>query len=158
MGVEYALYNNKGENVCAKHVAGHHSDVDAHSLAEYYKQTKVGNGPLTYRIQENPLMPFLQQCCGSSAYFDRPFADDFWNNLFFNAFSQATSNEVVPGLVAEFAGLRAPFPPRSWCAAPVWPTPSTVDASPARVQLPTLPDTTTVRFPRPISTRRTRTS
>ena len=50
-------------------------------------------------------MPFLQQCCGSSAYFDRPFADDFWNNLFFNAFSQATSNEVVPGLVAEFEGL-----------------------------------------------------
>ncbi len=105
MGVEYAIYNNKGENVCKDIVAGHHSDVDAYSLAEYYKQIKAGNGPLTYRMPENPLMPFLQQCCGSSAYFDRPFADDFWNNLFFNAFSQQTSPEVVPGMVAEFEGL-----------------------------------------------------
>ncbi|MCC8081393.1 MAG: FAD-binding protein [Lachnospiraceae bacterium] len=106
MGVEYALYNKNGENVCQKYSSGHHSDVDAYSIAEYYKQTKAGNGPLTYRMEENPLMPFLMQCCGSSAYFDRPFADKFWNNLFFNAFSQATNNECVPGLVAEFAGLQ----------------------------------------------------
>ena len=106
MGVEYALYNNKNENVCAQYATVHHSDVDAYSIAEYYKQMKAGNGPLTYRMPENPLMPFLMQCCGSSAYFDRPFADDFWNNLFFNAFSQATHNECVPGLVAEFGSCR----------------------------------------------------
>ena len=105
MGVEYALYNNKNENVCAKYATTQHSDVDAYSVAEAYKQYKAGNGPLTYRMPENPLMPFLMQCCGSSAYFDRPFADDFWNNLFFNAFSQATNHECVPGLVAETGGL-----------------------------------------------------
>ena len=105
MGVEYALYNTKNENVCAKYATTQHSDVDAYSIAEYYKQIKAGNGPLTYRMPENPLMPFLMQCCGSSAYFDRPFADDFWNNLFFNAFSQATHHECVPGLVAELGGV-----------------------------------------------------
>lgn len=105
MGVEYALYNKHNENVCAKYATTQHSDVDAYSIAEYYKQIKAGNGPLTYRMPENPLMPFLMQCCGSSAYFDRPFADDFWNNLFFNAFSQATHHECIPGLVGETGGL-----------------------------------------------------
>ena len=107
MGVEYALFNQDGENVCEKYATKYHSDVDAYSLREYYLQTKAGKGPLLYKQEENPLMPFLMQCCGSSAYFDRPFADKFWNNLFFNAFSQATNNECVPGLVAEFGGLNA---------------------------------------------------
>jgi succinate dehydrogenase/fumarate reductase flavoprotein subunit len=106
MGVEYALYNNKGENVGVKHTRGEHPDIDSNSLAEWYKQTRDGNGPMHYRMQENPLMPYLSSVLASNSYFERPYADRFWGYLFFNAFSQQTSDECVPGFIAEFNGLR----------------------------------------------------
>ena len=105
MGVEFALFNDKGVNVGEPHTRGEHPDVDAHSLAECYKQVMAGNGPMHYRPNENPLMPYLTSVLASNSYFDRPYADDFWGRLFFNAFSQQTSDVVIPGLIGEFSGL-----------------------------------------------------
>ena len=84
---------------------GEHPDVDQNSLAEWYKQTVAGNGPMHYRQQENPLMPYLMTTLACDDYFHRPFADTFWGSLFFNAYSQQTSDEIVPGLIGEFSGL-----------------------------------------------------
>lgn len=106
MGVEFALFNNKGENVGLQHTQGEHSDMDQSSLAEWYKQVRDGNGPMHYRQSENPLMPYLTSILASDSYYDRPYADRFWGYLFFNAFSQQTSDECVPGLIGEFSPLR----------------------------------------------------
>ncbi|MBQ9979550.1 MAG: FAD-binding protein [Oscillospiraceae bacterium] len=106
MGVEFALFNDKGENVGAEHTQGEHPDVDQNSLAEWYKQTRDGNGPLHYRVQANPLMPYLTSILASDSYYDRPYADRFWGYLFFNAFSQQTSDVCIPGLIGEFSPLR----------------------------------------------------
>jgi succinate dehydrogenase/fumarate reductase flavoprotein subunit len=106
MGVEFALFNDKGENVGEHHTRGEHPDVDQNSLAEWYKQMRDGNGPMHYHIEENPLMPYLTSVLASDSYYDRPYADRFWNNLFFNAFSQHTSDKVIPGLIGEFSGLQ----------------------------------------------------
>jgi len=106
MGVEFALFNDKGENVGLPHCQGEHPDIDAASIAECYKQTVAGNGPMHYHPWENPLMPYLTSVLASDSYFDRPYADDFWNRLFFNAFSQQTSDVIIPGLIGEFSGLR----------------------------------------------------
>ncbi|MBR2879847.1 MAG: FAD-binding protein, partial [Oscillospiraceae bacterium] len=106
MGVEFALFNDKGENVGLQHTQGEHPDVDQHSLAEWYKQTRDGNGPMHYHQMENPLMPYLTSVLASASYFDRPYADRFWGYLFFNAFSQQTSDQCVPGLIGEFSPLR----------------------------------------------------
>ena len=106
MGVEFALYNDKGENVGLPHCQGEHPDIDSLSIAECYKQTMAGNGPMHYRQMENPLMPYLTSVLASNSYFDRPYADDFWGRLFFNAFSQQTSDVIVPGLIGEFSGLK----------------------------------------------------
>ncbi|NLO28123.1 MAG: FAD-dependent oxidoreductase [Actinobacteria bacterium] len=105
MGVEYALYNDKGENVGRPLIKEIHPDISADVVAEWYKQTVAGNGPLHYRMHENPLMPYLTSVLGSDAYHNRPYADRFWGYLFFNAFSQQTNDHVVPGLVGEFGGL-----------------------------------------------------
>lgn len=105
MGVEFALYNDKGENVGAQHTQGEHPDVDQDSLAEWYKQTIAGNGPMHYHQHENPLMPYLMTTLACDDYFHRPFSDRFWGSLFFNAYSQQTSDEIVPGLIGEFSGL-----------------------------------------------------
>jgi succinate dehydrogenase/fumarate reductase flavoprotein subunit len=105
MGVEYALYNDKGENVGRPLIKEVHPDISADVLAEWYKQTVAGNGPLHYREHENPLMPYLTSMLASTAYHNRPYADRFWGNLLFNAFSQKTNDLVVPGLVGEFGGL-----------------------------------------------------
>ncbi|MCX8031867.1 MAG: FAD-dependent oxidoreductase [Thermoleophilia bacterium] len=105
MGVEYALYNDKGENVGIKHVKEVHPDINADSIAEWYKQMVAGNGPMHYREEENPLMPMLTSVLGSQAVHNRPYADRFWNYLFFNAFTRQSSDVVVPGLVGEFGGL-----------------------------------------------------
>ena len=106
MGVEFALFNDKGENVGLQHTQGEHSDMDQNSLAEWYKQVRDGNGPMHYRRSENPLMPYLTSILASDSYYDRPYADRFWGYLFFNAFSQQTSDECVPGLIGEFSPLR----------------------------------------------------
>ena len=106
MGVEFALFNNKGENVGLPLCQGEHPDVDARSLAECYKQVTAGNGPMHYHPAENPLMPYLTSVLASNSYFDRPYADDFWNRLFFNAFSQQLSDICIPGLIGEFSGLK----------------------------------------------------
>ncbi len=105
MGVEFALYNDKGINVGEPHTRGEHPDVDANSLAECYLQVKKGNGPMHYHVNENPLMPYLTTVLASDSYFKRPYADRFWGNLFFNAFSQHTNDECIPGLIGEFSGL-----------------------------------------------------
>lgn len=105
MGVEYALYNDKGENVGLPLIKEVHPDISADVLAEWYRQTVAGNGPMHYREHENPLMPYLTSMLASTAYHNRPYADRFWGYLFFNAFSQKTNDEVVPGLVGEFGGL-----------------------------------------------------
>jgi succinate dehydrogenase/fumarate reductase flavoprotein subunit len=106
MGVLFALFNDKGINVGAQHTQGEHPDVDANSLAECYKQVMAGNGPMHYRPSENPLMPYLTSVLASNSYFDRPYADDFWGRLFFNAYSQQTNDICVPGLIGEFSGLK----------------------------------------------------
>lgn len=106
MGVEFALFNDKGVNVGLQHTQGEHSDMDQNSLAEWYKQVRDGNGPMHYRQNENPLMPYLTSILASDSYYDRPYADRFWGYLFFNAFSQQTSDECVPGLIGEFSPLR----------------------------------------------------
>lgn len=105
MGVEFALFNDKGENVGLPHTEGEHPDVDQASLAEWYKQVRDGKGPMHYRQQENPLMPYLTSILASDSYYDRPYADRFWGYLFFNAFSQQTSDQCVPGLIGEFSPL-----------------------------------------------------
>jgi succinate dehydrogenase/fumarate reductase flavoprotein subunit len=105
MGVEYALYNDKGENVGRPLIKEVHPDISADTLAEYYKQTIAGNGPMHYRQQDNPLMPYLMSVLASDSYHNRPYADRFWGYLFFNAFSQQTNDLVVPGLIGEFGGL-----------------------------------------------------
>ena len=106
MGVEFALYNDKGVNVGAPLCQGEHPDVDARSLAECYKQVMAGNGPMHYHQNENPLMPYLTSCLASNSYFNRPYADDFWGRLFFNAYTQQLSDVVIPGLIGEFSGLK----------------------------------------------------
>lgn len=107
MGVEFALFNDKGVNVGAPLCEGEHPDVDARSLAECYKQVvQLGNGPMHYRQSENPLMPYLTSVLASDSYFERPYADDFWGRLFFNAYSQQLSDVVIPGLIGEFSGLK----------------------------------------------------
>lgn len=105
MGVEYALYNDKGENVGRPLIKEVHPDISADVLAEWYKQVKAGNGPMHYRPEDNPLMPYLTSMLASDAYYNRPYADRFWSYLFFNAFSQQTNDLVVPGLIGEFGGL-----------------------------------------------------
>lgn len=105
MGVEYALYNDKGENIGLPLIKEVHPDISADVLAEWYKQTIAGNGPMHYRQHENPLMPYLTSVLASKAVHDRPYADRFWGYLFFNAFSQQTNDHVVPGLIGEFGGL-----------------------------------------------------
>lgn len=105
MGVEYALYNDKGENIGLPLIKEVHPDISADVLAEWYKQTLAGNGPMHYRQNENPLMPYLTSMLASQAYHNRPYADRFWGYLFFNAFSQQTTDHVIPGLVGEFGGL-----------------------------------------------------
>ncbi len=106
MGVEYALYNDKGENVGLQHTKEPHPDIDQDSLAEWYKQVRAGNGPMHYHVQENILMPYLTSVLASDAYYDRPYADRFWGYLFFNAFSQQPTDEVVPGLIAEYGPVQ----------------------------------------------------
>ena len=105
MGAEYALYNDKGENIGLRTVKDVHSDINAESLAEWYKQTVAGNGPMHHRVRENPLLPSLESMMDAEVMRARPFATRFWNTLMFNAFSQKTNDEVVPGLVGEFGGL-----------------------------------------------------
>jgi succinate dehydrogenase/fumarate reductase flavoprotein subunit len=105
MGVEYALYNDKGENIGLPLIKEVHPDISADVLVEWYKQTIAGNGPMHYRQNENPLMPYLTSVLASQAVHNRPYADRFWGYLFFNAFSQQTTDHVVPGLVGEFGGL-----------------------------------------------------
>ncbi len=105
MGVEYALYNDKGENFGVKTVKPVHTDINAESLAEYYKQAKAGNGPMHYHDDENPLNPYTHSMLASDAWYNRPYSDRFWGYLFFNAFSQKTNDLVVPGLVGEFNPL-----------------------------------------------------
>lgn len=105
MGAEYALYNDKGENVGIKHIKEIHPDISADCVAEWYKQMVAGNGPMHYRRNENPLMPYLSSVLASQAVHNRPYADRFWGYLFFNAFSQETNDHIVPGLVGESAGL-----------------------------------------------------
>lgn len=107
MGVEYALYNDKGENVGKPYTKEPHPDIDSGSLSEWYKQVKAGNGPMHYHMDENILMPFLSSMLGTSIHFKRPYTDRLWGNLFFNAFSQSTGDLIVPGLIGEFGPVAA---------------------------------------------------
>ena len=107
MGVEYALYNNKGENVGRPYTVEPHPDIDQGSLAEYYKQMKAGNGPLTYNPEENIMLPYTRAMLGSdAAYYKRPFTNKFWGKLIFNAATQQPSGEIIAGLVGEVGGLQ----------------------------------------------------
>jgi len=107
MGVEYGLYNNKGENVGLRHTVEPHPDVDQDSLAEYYKQIKAGNGPLHYKPDENIMLPFTRSMLGSNAaYFKRPFTNKWWGKLIFNAATQSPDNVVMPGLIGEYTAIK----------------------------------------------------
>jgi succinate dehydrogenase/fumarate reductase flavoprotein subunit len=105
MGVEYALYNDRGENIGLPTIKEVHPDINAESLAEWYKHTVAGNGPMHYREAENPLVSYTHSMLASQDFYNRPYADRFWGYLFFNAFSQQTNDVVVPGLIGEFGGL-----------------------------------------------------
>ena len=107
MGVEYALYNNKGDNVCIRYTAEPHPDIDQDSLAEYYRQVKAGNGPLIYKPEENIMLPYTRAMLGSdAAYYKRPFTNRFWGKLIFNAATQQPDNTIIAGLIGEVGGLR----------------------------------------------------
>ncbi|MCL2492605.1 MAG: FAD-binding protein [Clostridiales bacterium] len=107
MGVEYGLYNDKGENVGARHTVEPHPDIDPYSLAEYYKQVKAGNGPLHYRQDENVMLPFTRSMLGSNAaYFKRPFANKWWGKLIFNGATQEPDDVIMPGLVGEYGAVK----------------------------------------------------
>ena len=106
MGVEYALYNDKGDNIGLPTIKEVHPDINAESLAEWYKHTVAGNGPIHYREADNPLVSYTHSMLASQDFYNRPYADRFWGYLFFNAFSQLTNDHIVPGLVGEFGGLR----------------------------------------------------
>jgi succinate dehydrogenase/fumarate reductase flavoprotein subunit len=107
MGVEYALYNNKGENVGIQHTVEPHPDIDQGSLAEYYKQVKAGNGPLTYRPDENIMLPFTRSMLGSNAaYYKRPYTNKFWSKLIFNASTQQPTDVITAGLIGELGNLQ----------------------------------------------------
>ncbi|MCL1896240.1 MAG: FAD-binding protein [Clostridiales bacterium] len=106
MGVEYALYNNKGENVGKPYTAEPHPDIDQGSLAEYYKQVKAGNGPLTYNPEENIMLPYTRSMLGSdAAYYKRPYTNKFWGKLIFNAATQQPSDVIIAGLIGELGNL-----------------------------------------------------
>jgi len=105
MGVEYALYNDKGDNIGLPTIKEVHPDINAESLAEWYKHTVAGNGPIHYREADNPLVSYTHSMLASQDFYNRPYADRFWGYLFFNAFSQLTNDHIVPGLVGEFGGL-----------------------------------------------------
>jgi succinate dehydrogenase/fumarate reductase flavoprotein subunit len=107
MGVEYGLYNDKGENVGLRHTAEPHPDIDQDSLAEYYKQCKAGNGPLHYRQSENIMLPFTRSMLGSNAaYFKRPFANKWWGKLIFNGSTQEPDDVIMPGLIGEYGAVQ----------------------------------------------------
>lgn len=106
MGVEEALYNDKGENVGKQHRTGINSDIDSKTLAEWYLQMRAGNGPMHYHMHENTLMQSLTSVLASDNVFNRPYADKFWGTLFFNAFSSHTHDQIVPGLISEFSPLK----------------------------------------------------
>ena len=107
MGVEYALYNNKGENVGKPYTKEPHPDIDQGSLAEYYKQIKAGNGPLTYNPEENIMLPYTRSMLGSdAAYYKRPFTNKFWGKLIFNAATQQPTNVIQAGLIGELGNLQ----------------------------------------------------
>lgn len=105
MGVEEALYNDKGENVGLQHRQGEMPYIDVHTLSEWYKQMRAGNGPMHYHADENILMPSIGPMLASDAIYDRPFSDKFWNYLFFNAGTNHTNDTIVPGLIGEFTAL-----------------------------------------------------
>jgi succinate dehydrogenase / fumarate reductase flavoprotein subunit len=105
MGVEYALYNDKGDNIGLPTIKEVHPDINAESLAEWYKHTVAGNGPIHYREADNPLVSYTHSMLASQDFYNRPYADRFWGYLFFNAFSQLINDHIVPGLVGEFGGL-----------------------------------------------------
>ena len=107
MGVEYGLYNDKGENVGLRHTVEPHPDIDQDSVAEYFKQLKAGNGPLHYRRDENIMLPFTRSMLGSNAaYFKRPFTNKWWGKLIFNAATQEPDDVIVPGFIGEFTPVK----------------------------------------------------
>ena len=107
MGVEYGLYNNKGENVGLQHTIEPHPDIDQDSLAEYYRQVKAGNGPLHYRQDENIMLPFTRSMLGSdAAYFKRPYSNRWWGKLIFNGATQEPDDVIMPGLVGEYGAVK----------------------------------------------------
>ena len=105
MGVEYCLYNDKGDNIGLPTIKKVHPDINAESIAAWYKETIAGNGPMHYRDSENPLNCFTHSMLASQDFYNRPYSDRLWGYLFFNAFSQQTNDHIVPGLVGEFGGL-----------------------------------------------------
>ena len=102
MGVEYGLYNDKGENVGKPFTAEPHPDIDQDSLAEYYRQVRAGNGPLHYHPEDNIMTPFTRSMLGSdAAYYKRPFANKWWGKLIFNASTQQPDDIIIAGLIGE---------------------------------------------------------
>ncbi|MCL1896341.1 MAG: FAD-dependent oxidoreductase [Clostridiales bacterium] len=107
MGVEYGLYNDKGENVGLRHTIEPHPDIDQDSLAEYYKQVKAGNGPLHYHQDENIMLPFTRSMLGSdAAYFKRPYTNRWWGKLIFNGATQEPDDIIMPGLIGEYGAVK----------------------------------------------------
>ncbi len=106
MGVEFCLYNDKGENVGQVYTKGAHPDIDARSLAEYYKQAMAGNGPMHYHAAENPLMEYLGSVLGCTKVYDRPSAVDFCGTRFFKALPPQTPDDIIPALIGEFSPLK----------------------------------------------------
>lgn len=100
---EGALYNDKGEQL-PTYGKDDFLDIDANTLAAWYRQTLSGNGPVHHHVAENRLLPSLMIAL-SGGLFQRPFADKFWGRLLFAAQTNQSNDVVVPGLIGELSPL-----------------------------------------------------
>lgn len=104
MGCELAMYNDAGEKINTDLVLSDYIDISAQSIANWYKQMQAGNGPMHYHAEENSLLPSIApMLAGDTIYRNRPFADKFWNTLFFNAGTNASNDEILPGFIGELS-------------------------------------------------------
>lgn len=102
-GCELGMYNNKGENIGLRTKTRLYNDITAQSIAEWYKEMRAGNGPMIANPADNTLMLSVAPMLGGNKIYDRPFADKFWGKLFFNAGTNQTDEEYVPGLIGELS-------------------------------------------------------
>lgn len=110
MGCELCIYNEQGENIGLRNTTKEDNgkevyiDIDSRNISEWYKEMRAGNGPIHYHADENTLMPSIgPMLCCDAIYKNRPFADEFWRTLFFNAQTNHTNDHIEPGFIGELS-------------------------------------------------------